>query len=47
VTSLHVLYVNTVLLPVALRPPYWRRALLVVMALFYAFFSALSISSMM
>ena len=46
VTSLHLLYVNTVLLPVELRPPFWRRALLVVMALFYGFFSALSISSM-
>ena len=45
VTSLHLLYVNTRLLPVALRPPMWRRATLVFMAIFYAFFSALSIAS--
>jgi hypothetical protein len=45
VASLHLLYVNTRLLPPALRPPPWRRASLVAMALFYAFFvtrSALS-----
>jgi hypothetical protein len=38
VASLHVLYVNTRLLPVALRPPAWRRAALVAMAGFYGFF---------
>jgi hypothetical protein len=38
VASLHVLYLNTRLLPIELRPPLWRRAVLVVMALFYSFF---------
>jgi hypothetical protein len=38
VASLHLLYVNTRLLPPALRPPAWRRAALVAMALFYGFF---------
>ena len=46
ITSLHLLYVNTRLLPPALRPPLWRRALLVGMSLFYGFFSFLSISSL-
>jgi len=47
ITSLHVLYINTRILPPALRPPMWRRATLVFMALFYGFFSALSISSLL
>lgn len=47
ITSLHVLYINTRLLPPALRPPFWRRATLVFMALFYGFFSALSINSLL
>ena len=38
VSSLHLLYVNTRLLPVELRPPAWRRVALVAMALFYGFF---------
>jgi hypothetical protein len=46
VTALHLLYVNTQLLPRELRPPAWRRAMLVFMAVFYGFFSALSISSL-
>jgi hypothetical protein len=37
-TSLHVLYLNTRVLPKPLRPPMWRRVALVAMALFYAFF---------
>ncbi len=41
ISSLHVLYVNTTLLPVALRPPLWRRAALVFMALFYGAFVTL------
>lgn len=45
VASVHLLYVNTRLLPPHVRPPLWRRAALVVMALFYAFFVALSLSS--
>lgn len=47
VASLHLLYVNTRLLPVHVRPPMWRRAALVVMALFYGFFITLSISSVL
>ena len=38
ISSLHVLYVNTRFLPKELRPPLWRRAALVFMALFYSFF---------
>ena len=38
VSALHILYVNTRLLPVELRPPRWRRIALVLMALFYGFF---------
>lgn len=38
ISSLHLLYVNTVLLPVALRPPLWRRLALVALALFYGLF---------
>jgi hypothetical protein len=36
--SLHLLRVNTTLLPEALRPPLWRRAALVLMAVFYGSF---------
>src|SRR5688500_6502705 len=45
VASLHLLYINTRLLPVELRPPMWRRVALVVMAVFYAFFVVLSAST--
>jgi hypothetical protein len=41
IASLHLLYLNTHVLPVALRPPMWRRAALVGMALFYGFFVSL------
>jgi hypothetical protein len=44
--SLHLLYVNTTLLPEHIRPPLWRRVALVAMALFYGDFAALSISSL-
>jgi hypothetical protein len=47
VTSLHLLYVNTTLLPAELRPPMWRRAALVAMAIFYSYFSFLSINSLL
>ena len=47
VTSLHLLYINTTLLPPPLRPPLWRRLALVAMAMFYAYFSFLSISSLL
>jgi len=45
IASLHLLYVNTRLLPRELRPPGWRRAALVAMALFYGFFAALSFAT--
>jgi uncharacterized membrane-anchored protein len=38
VSSLHILRVNTTLLPDALRPSWWRRVALVAMAVFYGFF---------
>ncbi len=41
IASLHLLYLNTRVLPAALRPPLWRRLSLVGMALFYAFFVVL------
>jgi hypothetical protein len=47
VSSLHVLYINTRLLPVALRPPMWRRACLVGMSLFYAFFCVMSVRALL
>ena len=46
VASLHLLYVNTQLLPQHVRPPMWRRAALVAMALFYGFFVTLSVRSL-
>jgi len=46
VASLHLLYVNTRLLPRELRPPMWRRVTLVAMAIFYGFFVVLSASSL-
>jgi uncharacterized protein YhhL (DUF1145 family) len=45
VASLHVLYLNTRLLPRELRPPLWRRAALVCMAVFYGFFVVLAARS--
>jgi hypothetical protein len=45
VSSLHLLYVNTRILPEHVRPPMWRRVALVGMALFYSFFVTLSIRS--
>lgn len=41
ISSLHLLYVNTRLLPVELRPPLWRRLALVALAIFYGFFLSL------
>ena len=38
ISSLHLLYVNTRLLPVPLRPPMWRRLALVALSLFYGLF---------
>jgi len=45
VASLHLLYVNTRLLPQHVRPPMWRRAVLIGVALFYGFFVILSVRS--
>ncbi len=47
VSSLHLLYINTRLLPVELRPSMWRRTALVAMAVFYAFFVTLSLSRLL
>jgi hypothetical protein len=44
IASLHLLYVNTRLLPPAIRPPLWRRLALVAMALFYGSFATLSLA---
>jgi hypothetical protein len=46
ISSIHILYVNTTLLPKELRPSMWRRAALVAMALFYGFFVVLWLSSL-
>jgi hypothetical protein len=47
IASLHLLYVNTTLLPPALRPSRGRRAMLVAMAVFYGFFVTLSMSRLL
>ena len=47
IASLHLLYLNTRVLPEELRPPMWRRAALVCMALFYAFFVTLVARSLL
>jgi hypothetical protein len=38
VATLHLLYLNTVVLPPHVRPSSWRRVVLVAMAMFYGFF---------
>jgi hypothetical protein len=43
IASLHLLYVNTRLLPAHVRPPRWRRVALVATSLFYSVFVSLSI----
>lgn len=43
IASVHVLYVNTHLLPPELRPPMWRRVTLLCMTVFYGFFSFMSL----
>ena len=47
VAPLHLLYINTTLLPSEIRPPLWRRAALVTMTLFYGFFVTLSVSRLL
>lgn len=44
--SIHVLYLNTTLLPAHVRPPMWRRLMLVAMALFYGFFVVRSVATL-
>jgi hypothetical protein len=46
ISGLHLLYVNTTLLPVELRPSLWRRIALVALSVFYAFFLFLWVSSL-
>ena len=46
ITSLHLLYINTRLLPPAVRPPLWRQAGLIGMAIFYAVFVVFSLRSL-
>ncbi len=46
VASLHLLYVNTRLLPVELRPPLWRRLRLASVALFYGLFVTLWLANL-
>jgi hypothetical protein len=41
ISATHLLYLNTRILPPALRPPMWRRIALVGMVLFYGFFTIL------
>lgn len=45
IASLHILYVNTTMLPAELRPPLWRRVALVALSLFYGFFVVLWLTS--
>lgn len=45
--GLHLLRVNTRLLPPALRPPLWRRLALVALVLFYGSFTALWLGSLL
>jgi hypothetical protein len=45
IASVHVLYINTRLLPAGLRPPPWRRVTLVAMVGFYGFFLVLVVRS--
>jgi hypothetical protein len=46
VASLHLLYLNTRLLPEQVRPPLWRRAALVGMSVFYGIFVTRSLGSL-
>jgi len=45
VGSIHLLYLNTRVLPEHVRPPRWRRAALVSMSLFYGFFVVRSVAT--
>jgi len=47
IAALHLLYLNTRVLPPALRPPMWRRAALVGMVFFYGFFVTLVVRALL
>jgi len=47
IASLHLLYLNTRVLPKPLRPPLWRRLVLVGMAGFYGYFVVLVVRSLL
>jgi hypothetical protein len=47
VAAIHLLYLNTRLLPAELRPPMWRRAVLVLMAGFYGTFVVMSFRNLL
>jgi hypothetical protein len=47
IAGLHLLYVNTRLLPKAVRPGMWPRVGLVALVVFYGVFSALSVSALL
>ena len=47
ISSLHLLYINTHLLPMELRPPMWRRLALVALALFYGLFLTMWVWSLL
>jgi hypothetical protein len=47
VGAIHLLYINTHLLPAHVRPPMWRRVMLVAMAVFYGFFVVRSFSTLL
>jgi hypothetical protein len=46
-SAVHVLYVNTRLLPVELRPPLWRRLALIALSLFYGLFLTMWVWSLL
>jgi hypothetical protein len=46
ITALHLLYINTRLLPEHVRPPLWRRIALVLTAVFYGWFVLLAARSL-
>ena len=47
ISAVHVLYVNTRLLPVELRPPMWRRLALIALAVFYGLFLTMWVWSLL
>jgi uncharacterized protein YhhL (DUF1145 family) len=47
VASIHILYINCRLLAPELRPPLWRRVILVCMSIFYGCFASLSLWSLL